>query len=53
MSGKGSKNCSYFDKLDEILGTRAASEPPLVLQTTSSGAGPEQNGTDDRPHNLS
>ena len=44
MSGKGRTQCSYFDELDEILGTRAASEPSLVLQTIPSGAGREQNG---------
>ena len=49
MSGKGRKQC-YFDELDEILGTRAASEPPLVLQTIPSGAGREQNGN--RTHIL-
>ena len=50
MSGKGRKQCSYFDELDEILGTRAASEPPIVLQTIPSGAGREQNGN--RTHIL-
>ena len=39
MSGKDRKHCSFYRELNEILGTRAASEPPLILQTNPSAAG--------------
>jgi hypothetical protein len=32
-SGQDAKTCPWYKELDEILGTRAASEPPLVVQT--------------------
>ena len=39
-SGKGRKTCRYFKQLDEILGTRAATTPPQIL---------ESSGTETRP----
>ena len=32
-SGKGRKVCKFFDELDAILGTRPATQPPVVVQS--------------------
>ena len=34
-SGKGRAGCPFFEELDAILGSRAASEPPLLLESAS------------------
>ena len=39
VSGNGRATCPFYDKLDAILGTRAASCPPVVLESGGSGAG--------------
>ena len=33
ISGQGRKTCPFYDELDAILGTRAASCPPVVLDS--------------------
>ena len=43
-SGKDAKSCTFFKELDEILGTRAASEPPLVLQSATNTTVTQPNG---------
>ena len=39
MSRNGRSTCPFYDELDAILGTRAASSPPVVLESGGSGAG--------------
>lgn len=39
MSGKGRKSFDFYDDIDEILGTRAASSPSILLE---SGANAEE-----------
>ena len=34
-SGKGRKTCKYFEELDTLLGTRPASRPVKVIDTTN------------------
>ena len=34
-SGSGRSGCPYFEELDAILGSRAASQPPLLLDSAS------------------
>ena len=38
VTGQGRTTCPFYNELDAILGTRAASRPHIVLDT-SSGAG--------------
>lgn len=33
VSGKGRSSCPYYDELDAILGTRAASQPVVLLES--------------------
>ena len=33
VSGNEAKSFPYYDRLDEILGTRAASTPPVVVES--------------------
>lgn len=46
MSGTDRKTCPFYDELDTILGTRAASSPPVLLDSGESPAAP-QNTVDD------
>ena len=39
-SGRGRESCPFYDQLDAILGTRAASEPAVLLES-GAGAGEE------------
>ena len=39
VSGNGRATCPFYDELDAILGTRAASCPPVVLENGGSGSG--------------
>ena len=39
ISGRGRITCPCYDELDAILGTRAASSPPIVLD---SGGGADE-----------
>ena len=34
MSGKQRTTCPYFEELDAILGTRAASSPAILLESS-------------------
>ena len=36
MSGEGRHNCPFYEELDAVLGTRAASSPPAVLESSGS-----------------
>ena len=47
VSGQGRSTCPWYDELDAILGTRAASSPPVVLEssTTSSADASVTSGT--------
>ena len=36
MSGKGRSSCPYYDELDAILGTRAASQPVALLESSAN-----------------
>ena len=38
MSGNGRATCPFYEELDAILGTRAASCPPIVLENGGSAA---------------
>ena len=38
MSGRGRKSCPFYEEIDAILGTRAASEPPVVLDCGGDAA---------------
>ena len=38
VSGNGRSTCPFYDELDAILGTRAASSPPVVLESGGGGA---------------
>lgn len=33
VSGRGRKTCPFYEQVDRILGTRAASCPPVVLES--------------------
>ena len=33
ISGKGGVTCPLYEEIDQILGTRAASSPPVVLDS--------------------
>ena len=33
VSGKGRKSCPFYDEIDSILGTRAASQPVILLDS--------------------
>ena len=35
MSGQGRNSCPFFDEIDTVLGTRAASQPPILLQSSA------------------
>ena len=36
VSGADAKTCPFYDELDAILGTRAASSPPVLLDSGGS-----------------
>ena len=38
MSGKGRSSCPFYDEIDGILGTRAASQPPTLLESGEKAA---------------
>ena len=38
-SGRGRKSFAHYDQIDEILGTRAASQPPVLLQSGGDEGG--------------
>ena len=39
MSGNDAKSFPLYDRLDQILGTRAASSPPIVLESGGPRSG--------------
>ena len=39
ISGRGRITCPCYDELDAILGTRAASSPPIVLDSGGGADG--------------
>ena len=39
MSGQGRNSCPFFDEIDMVLGTRAASQPPILLQSSAEEPG--------------
>ena len=47
-SGSGRTTCPFYDEIDSILGTRAASSPPLLLD----GGASENSVTEDEPSKL-
>ena len=47
VSGGARKSCSYYDEVDEILGTRAASCPPVVLESDGGEAASNVSGDDE------
>lgn len=38
VSGKGRSSCPFYDEIDNILGTRAASQPPTLLECGDKAA---------------
>lgn len=38
MSGKNRSLCPFYDEIDSILGTRAASQPPTLLESGDTAA---------------
>ena len=36
ISGRGRASCRLFDEIDAILGTRAASQPPALLESAGT-----------------
>ena len=38
MSGNGATTCPFYNELDDILGTRAASTPTVLLESASDGS---------------
>ena len=42
--------CPCYDELDAILGTRAASSPPVVLDSGGGGTATELNGQKEGLH---
>ena len=41
-SRKGCKTCHFFRQLDEILGTRAATTPPQILESSATDTRPAE-----------
>ena len=46
MSGNDAKSFPLYDRLDQILGTRAASSPPIVLESGGPSSGHALDATD-------
>lgn len=51
VSGRGRRSCPFYEEINAILGTRAASQPPVVLDCGNEGGmevpveiGDEQEG---------
>lgn len=36
ISGRGRISCPFYDEIDAILGTRAASQPPALLESADT-----------------
>ena len=57
MSGRGRKSFTFYNQIDEILGTRAALQPPLLLESGgaegSEEAEREVGGSDVAPELFS
>ena len=34
VSGTDRKDCPYYEEFDSVLGTRAATEPPVLLESS-------------------
>ena len=45
MTGEGRHTCPFYDELDAVLGTRAASSPPAVLESSNTGSNEPDAGT--------
>lgn len=39
ITGRGRCVCPFYDEIDSIVGTRAASEPPILLDSGDPGSG--------------
>ena len=58
-TGNKRKTCKYQEALEEVLGHRPATKPPLVIDTSSAGIydadgeGNANNGCNDRPARVS
>ena len=39
VTGQGRTSCPFYESLDSVLGTRAASSPPVLLESNSHDSG--------------
>ena len=42
VTGESRHTCPFYDELDAVLGTRAASSPPIVLESSGAGSSTDQ-----------
>ena len=43
VTGRGRITCPFYDEIDAILGTRAASRPPVLLDSGKEGVAVEES----------